>query len=90
MTQTILYARVSTAEQTISHQKTQAKAAGYKIDQVVSDDGVSGVSAKLADRPEGTLPLLHDPYVTPRVLISPVRCWRHCELTVFPLSTTPS
>ena len=53
MTQTILYARVSTAEQTISHQKTQAEAAGYKIDQVVSDDGVSGVTTKLADRPEG-------------------------------------
>jgi len=53
MTQTILYARVSTAEQTISHQTTQAEAAGYKIDQVVSDDGVSGVSTKLADRPEG-------------------------------------
>jgi putative DNA-invertase from lambdoid prophage Rac len=53
MTQTILYARVSTAEQTISHQKTQAETAGYKIDQVVSDDGVSGVTTKLADRPEG-------------------------------------
>jgi putative DNA-invertase from lambdoid prophage Rac len=53
MTQTILYSRVSTAEQTISHQKTQAEAAGFKIDQVVSDDGVSGVSTKLSDRPEG-------------------------------------
>ena len=53
MTQTILYARVSTAEQTISHQRTQAEAAGYKIDQVVSDEGVSGVITKLADRPEG-------------------------------------
>ena len=53
MTQTILYALVSTAEQTISHQKTRAEAAGYKIDQVVSDDGVSGVTTKLADRPEG-------------------------------------
>ena len=53
MTQTILYARVSTAEQTISHQKTQAEAAGFKIDQVVSDDGVSGVSTKLSERPEG-------------------------------------
>ena len=53
MTQTILYARVSTSDQTISHQKTQAVAAGFKIDQVVSDDGVSGVSTKLSDRPEG-------------------------------------
>ena len=53
MTQTILYARVSTAEQTIGHQRTQAEAAGYKIDQVVSDEGVSGVTTRLADRPEG-------------------------------------
>jgi putative DNA-invertase from lambdoid prophage Rac len=53
MTQTILYARVSTSDQTISHQKTQAVAAGFKIDQVVSDDGVSGVSTKLSERPEG-------------------------------------
>lgn len=53
MTQTILYARVSTADQTISHQKTQAEAAGFKIDQVVSDDGVSGVNTKLSERPEG-------------------------------------
>lgn len=53
MTQTILYARVSTAEQTICHQRTQAEAAGYKIDQVVSDEGVSGVTTRLTDRPEG-------------------------------------
>tara|TARA_R100000935_G_scaffold55959_1_gene86618 strand:+ start:6534 stop:7178 length:645 start_codon:yes stop_codon:yes gene_type:complete len=53
MTQTVLYARVSTADQTISHQTTQAEAAGFKIDQVVSDNGVSGVSTRLADRPEG-------------------------------------
>ncbi len=51
MTQTILYARVSTAEQTISHQKTQAEAAGYKIAQVVSADGGSGFTTKLVDRP---------------------------------------
>lgn len=53
MTQTILYARVSTSEQTISHQQTQAEAAGFKIDHVVADDGVSGVSTKLSERPEG-------------------------------------
>jgi putative DNA-invertase from lambdoid prophage Rac len=53
MTQTILYSRVSTSDQTISHQKTQAEAAGFKIDQVVSDDGVSGVSTKLSERAEG-------------------------------------
>jgi putative DNA-invertase from lambdoid prophage Rac len=53
MTQTILYARVSTADQNIEHQKTQAEAAGFAIDEVVADHGVSGVSTRLADRPEG-------------------------------------
>ena len=51
--QTILYARVSTADQTIAHQRKQAEAAGFKIDQVVADEGVSGVSTVLADRPQG-------------------------------------
>ena len=41
---TILYARVSTADQTIAHQRKQAEAAGFRIDQVVADEGVSGVS----------------------------------------------
>lgn len=50
--QTILYARVSTAEQTTAHQKNQAEAAGFKIDRVVADEGVSGVSVAFADRPE--------------------------------------
>jgi putative DNA-invertase from lambdoid prophage Rac len=50
---TILYARVSTAEQTIDHQRTQAEAAGFVLDDVVADDGVSGVTTKLSDRPEG-------------------------------------
>lgn len=51
--QTILYARVSTADQTIDHQKTHAEKAGFIIDDVVADHGVSGVSTRLADRPEG-------------------------------------
>lgn len=50
---TILYARVSTIDQTIAHQATQATAAGFIIDEVVADHGVSGVSTSLADRPEG-------------------------------------
>ena len=50
---TILYARVSTAEQTISHQLTQAQAAGFSIDEVVSDHGVSGLTTTLSERPEG-------------------------------------
>ena len=53
MSQTILYARVSTTDQTTAHQRTQAEAAGFKIDDVVEDEGVSGVSTKLADRPGG-------------------------------------
>jgi putative DNA-invertase from lambdoid prophage Rac len=50
---TVLYARVSTNEQTIEHQRTQAEKAGFRLDQVVSDEGVSGVSTKLAERPQG-------------------------------------
>lgn len=49
----IFYARVSTAEQTIEHQRQQAEAAGFKIERVVADHGVSGVTTALADRPEG-------------------------------------
>jgi putative DNA-invertase from lambdoid prophage Rac len=50
---TILYARVSTVEQTVEHQLAQAKAAGFLIDDVVADNGVSGVSTRLVERPEG-------------------------------------
>jgi putative DNA-invertase from lambdoid prophage Rac len=50
---TIFYARVSTAEQTIEHQLTQAQAAGYAFDHVVTDDGVSGVTTLLKDRVGG-------------------------------------
>lgn len=53
MTRTLLYARVSTAEQTIGLQEAQARAAGYAIDEVVADDGVSGVSVPLRERPQG-------------------------------------
>jgi putative DNA-invertase from lambdoid prophage Rac len=50
---TVLYARVSTSDQTIEHQVTHARAAGFQIDQVVSDNGVSGVSTTLAERDQG-------------------------------------
>ena len=50
---TFLYCRVSTSEQTLSHQRTQAEAAGFIFDDVVADHGVSGVSVKMRDRPEG-------------------------------------
>lgn len=49
----ILYARVSTADQTLAHQQTQAEAAGFKLDRVVADEGVSGISIPLRERPEG-------------------------------------
>lgn len=50
---TVLYARVSTRDQTAAHQLTQAQAAGFNVDDVVTDEGVSGVSTKLAERPQG-------------------------------------
>jgi putative DNA-invertase from lambdoid prophage Rac len=50
---TVLYCRVSTVDQTIEHQKSQAIAAGFKPDRVLADHGVSGVSTRLRDRPEG-------------------------------------
>ena len=50
---TILYARVSTAEQTLAHQRTQAEAAGYQLDHVLADHGISGVNIRLCERPEG-------------------------------------
>jgi putative DNA-invertase from lambdoid prophage Rac len=50
---TFLYARVSDATQTIGHQRSQAEAAGFKIDEVIADHGVSGVTTKLADRAGG-------------------------------------
>lgn len=53
MSQTILYARVSTVDQNLDHQKAQAEAAGFKLDEVIADHGVSGVHTKLAERPEG-------------------------------------
>jgi DNA invertase Pin-like site-specific DNA recombinase len=53
VTKTVLYARVSTSDQTLAHQRTQAEAAGFKIDHIIADEGVSGVSTRLAERPEG-------------------------------------
>ena len=50
---TVLYCRTSTAEQTVAHQRTQAEALGYTFDEVIVDEGVSGVATKLRDRPHG-------------------------------------
>ena len=53
MSATVLYARVSTADQTIEHQAVQARSAGFKLDQVIADRGESGLTTRLAERPEG-------------------------------------
>jgi putative DNA-invertase from lambdoid prophage Rac len=50
---TVLYCRVSTADQTLDHQRTQAEAAGFRFDEVVADHGISGVRTALRERPEG-------------------------------------
>jgi DNA invertase Pin-like site-specific DNA recombinase len=50
---TVLYCRVSTLDQTLAHQRSQAEAAGFKPDLVLADHGVSGVSTRLCERPEG-------------------------------------
>jgi DNA invertase Pin-like site-specific DNA recombinase len=50
---TFLYARVSDALQTIEHQRSHAEAAGFKIDEVIADHGISGITTKLSDRPGG-------------------------------------
>lgn len=49
----IFYARVSTTEQSLDHQVTQARSAGFHIDEVIADHGVSGIKYRLSDRPEG-------------------------------------
>lgn len=50
---TFLYTRVSTNEQTLDHQRTQAERAGYSFDHVLADEGVSGVNVPIKERPEG-------------------------------------
>jgi putative DNA-invertase from lambdoid prophage Rac len=50
---TVLYCRVSTSDQTIDHQRAMAEAAGFGIDEVVSDNGASGVATRLAEREQG-------------------------------------
>src|SRR5207253_5151516 len=37
----------------LEHQRTQAEAAGFHIDHVVADHGVSGISTRLAERTQG-------------------------------------
>ena len=49
----MLYCRVSTLDQKVDHQLTQAHQNGFKPDLVLADHGVSGVSTRLCERPEG-------------------------------------
>lgn len=53
MSQTILYARVSTVDQTLEHQRAHAEATGFIIGHVVADHGVSGVAVPLKERENG-------------------------------------
>lgn len=53
MSKTVLYARTSTAEQTIAHQLKQAEQAGYAVDEVLEDSGASGVQTSLSERENG-------------------------------------
>jgi putative DNA-invertase from lambdoid prophage Rac len=46
-------ARVSTVDQNIEHQLSQAEAAGFVIDEVIADNGISGIATRLVERPEG-------------------------------------
>jgi DNA invertase Pin-like site-specific DNA recombinase len=50
-----LYARVSTSDQTATHQVQQARAAGFDIDEdnAIKDEGVSGISTRFAERDGG-------------------------------------
>ena len=50
---TVLYCRVSTVDQTLDHQRTQAQQSGFTPDLVLADHGVSGISTRLCERPEG-------------------------------------
>jgi hypothetical protein len=50
---TVLYCRVSTRDQTVEHQRTQARQNGFKPDLVLADHGISGVSTRLCERAEG-------------------------------------
>jgi putative DNA-invertase from lambdoid prophage Rac len=50
---TVLYCRVSTVDQTLEHQRTQAEQAGFKADVILADHGISGISTRLCERPEG-------------------------------------
>lgn len=55
MSITYLYARVSTSDQTLDHQVTQAREAGFSFEDehVIADHGVSGVATRLAEREQG-------------------------------------
>jgi len=49
----VLYCRVSTVDQALDHQRTQAIQVGFTPDLVLADHGISGVSTRLCERPQG-------------------------------------
>ncbi|MER8960813.1 recombinase family protein [Mesorhizobium sp. M0701] len=55
MSKNVLYMRVSTVDQNIRHQRQSAEAKGYRFNEedVIADEGVSGVSTLLRERPGG-------------------------------------
>ena len=53
VSRTVFYGRTSTASHSIQHQLEQAKQAGFIINDVVEDAGVSGVQIPLAERDNG-------------------------------------
>jgi hypothetical protein len=47
----------------LEHQRTQAEAARFRFDQVLTDHGISGISTRLAERPQGLLRHLRAPSI---------------------------
>jgi len=37
----------------VAHQRKQTEAVGFKINRVIADEGVPGVSTRLAEHPQG-------------------------------------
>lgn len=53
MTATVFYISSLSTDHSIDHQVERAREAGFKIDEVIVDYGISALNTKLAHRPEG-------------------------------------
>ena len=53
MGKTVLYAKTSSSEQTIDHQRLMAEQAGFEIDDIIEDIGMLGVQIPLREREGG-------------------------------------